>query len=473
MLNKKIIVILAMILIIVGILTSTIISGTNKQKVAKLQENKQNIKEQIIKGDTSVVKLITKENVDTSVVQSLSNIDNKVVNFDLVEGLIADAVYSHLSFEDKNIELEKMIKENKYGLVASLIRSGADYSKSETMLSKYAIEQKNDKLLAALVDKGFKFANNVTVNGVIDNLLYYTLNNDMLESSKSLVTQNFDIKSTYKPTINGGEEFPLVFAAAKDSKTFPLVRQMIIKDNVVKALNNQQKQQFLAYFLYNFSQEINKQDLDVLKYVLTQDVNINSSLHYNPYETAKYITKDYPVWTTPLYIANSNAKYDTLSVTNTLNSYINEVTPKITGYNFNQERFTSIGLATHLKLNQLVTNMLANGLKPSSLDSDNNQEPILIIALRQGNFELAKILIDFNLDLNVELNNKSSYLLSYLEDNRSQDKLKGVKLLVEKGANVNQCVDDSNGGKKCPLAVAIKENSKSEVTSYLQSKGAK
>jgi hypothetical protein len=461
---------------------------------SKLKLTKSDINTLVKNGDTGVIPFMNADNVDKDTLSALLSMDHSAhdsKDHDKIESLISDAVFNNISKEIKDQELSKAIDSSKFNIVASLIRKGASYDKlikpygfdKEISLYDYGISKKEDSLVTSIIDAGYKYNPIITTisNGVstTDNLLYYCIQSKMNTCAQTLIDKGFDLSTTYKPSSTDSTQYPIVFAAAANSEQFPIITKMIEKANVVKTLSPENKKKFLAYLLYNFSQTPKVQDIDAIKSVLTQDVDINSNLYYSPNETGGYAEGGVPVWSQPLF---NNPNFNSIpeeQVKSAFNKYIELIGDKITKFDFTKDRLTSIGVATHLGQSKLVELMLKKGVNPNSPDSSNNQTPIMLVALKKSYFDIAKLFIDNKIDLNLDITQssysteKTSYLINFIQSFNGPNKLEGVKLLVENGANINKCYSVNDLEQICPLSAASYENSKSDVTTYLETKGAK
>jgi Ankyrin repeats (3 copies) len=456
-------------------------------------------------GQKTVIPFLTQENVSEKVLQAALNMshdshDSK--DHDNHESQMVEAVFKFASQERKDKELISSLENRKINIAASLIRLGAKsdlkftpknssyYSSKEveTTPFEYAVSKKEDALLSALIDAGYKYPETVTVQNpdsffgqdkIRENLLYYTISNKMVRSSNNLIDKGFDVNSSYLPSVKSAQGYPLVFAAASSSSTFGIIPKMVEKGDVINRLSQEKKQEFLAYFLYNFADTPIMEDLEIVKFVLKQDLDINSTLNYN----GGYSNFSAPVWSSPLYRLTGGSTEK--SVREVIGEYIKLIKDKALKVDFTRDRKTSIGIATHLGQTELVRLMLDKGIDPNSLDSSDNQESILNIALKKGYKEIVQALVEKKVDLNKESRANSIFsasmttpLLSVLNTQNgygSQDEeiLDNVKLLVENGADVNKCVKSNDKEQECPLSVASYYNSKGKIVEYLKSKGAK
>ncbi len=92
----------------------------------------------------------------------------------------------------------------------------------------------------------------------------------------------------------------------------------------------------------------------------------------------------------------------------------------------------------------------------------------LIMASKGGQLHIVEYLVGLGADINAEVVDDETPLINASE----QGYLPVVKFLVENGADVNKSSTDTSGRYRSPLKMA-KEKGHTEVTEYLQSRGAK
>jgi hypothetical protein len=448
--------------------------GLNKSSVNNLVEN----------GEVGVSRFLKSDNVDDNTINTLYNMKIKSSELEVKEAIetsIAGSVYANYKEIDLDKELDRAIENKKYTFASTLIKQGANYSNKSEVLTNIALKEKNDLLLATLIEKDMKFETLVSVQedgvSIKENYFYFAIKNKMFKTANQLLEKGFDINSKYKPNANSTEEFPIVFASVIDKKGFPLLDKLVTRGNAVAKLNQNDNQKFIAFFLDVMSKDIQKKDVEIFRILLEQNININSTINYDPNSVNTYESKEYPVWSTPLYNTSKQTSFSNNNI-EALKLYIDLILPRIEKFDFVRELKTSIGLATHLNQPNLVKVMLDKGISPSSIESTNNKEQILTIALRNNYKELTDVILNSKIDLNAEIpsstsfNDKTTFLIDYLDSNKNPS-IEILKKIIDKGADINKCVMLTNGNKLCPLQIAQNKNSKSEVTEFLKEKGAK
>jgi Ankyrin repeats (3 copies) len=467
-----------------------------KPEIAKLLVDKTDLKNNnkwilsnIKGGDTAVTTVLNQIQtsnqamLDASI--SMSHEMHASSDHDQVEFEIVKAVFAKTDQGNQNKYLNSALQQAKFNIAAAIIEAGGDYNTSFIKDSQtyqildYALEFKNDQLMASIIEKGYKFQNTIKVktgtSETVENFLYYCFDNKMPKTAQKLIKNGFDLNLDYKPTSQSSENYPLIFAGAFKTEMFDLIPAMLDKEDVLSKLTTEQKEKFLATLLYTFSKNPNKKGIEVIEYLLKTDLNFEAKLLYEPDNSNKYNNYAVPTWATPLVV--DIGSYGNLDETKKIyyTGYFATVSSKIKNYDFTKDRQTSIGLAVHKGLELLVSRMLESGLSPEAIDSTDKQEPIIMVAIKKKNVRMIKTIIESKPELN-KIYNKTEYnpgdTILMMAISNDQD-LNSVKLLVDNGADVNLCTQINKLESVCPISVASSKNSKSEIVEYLKSKGAK
>jgi Ankyrin repeats (3 copies) len=450
----------------------------------------------ITNGYEGVIPFIDANTYDETMLSAIENMNHSQIEklgepkHTQVEQAITDAVLKSIPTDSKNQLLAKALIEDKLVLAAGLIRNGAKPdvsftpkgSDKPTTVIEYTIAKKNDKLASALIAGGYKFqevinvtdVNNLTIK---ENTLNHFINSGMVQSSIAMVEKGHNINSTFRVSSTSTQELPIVFAAANVRAAFPVLSAMIKRDNAVKTLSPELRQKLVASVFNNLGYSEDKiEDLAVLKDLVTQDVDINSTLNQVSYglDNSNYAQLSAPIWGT-VYLSKVN-NYSVLNAKTTayLGEYYKIISPYIKKYDFTRDGFTSIGMAVVSENIEMIKLLLDNKVSANSVVSTGNNKPVFQQALESKNDDVVKVMLKSDIKLNEVIkagNSETTFLINAVKNTNSA--VEKVKLLVEAGANVNLCVSYNELEQVCPLGSAISNNSKSEVVYYLESKGAK
>jgi Ankyrin repeats (3 copies) len=469
----------------------------NQLKTKGLTLSKSELINLIKDGEVGVVPFITDASYDPEMLSAIENINHAKIELlgepkhTQIEQKITDAVLKAIPEISKNELLITTLSGDKLTLAAGLIRNGAKNdilftpkgSDKPTTIQDYIIQAKNDKLASALITSGYNYPTLTTLkdqSGTIikENTLNYFIINNMFGAAIELVNKNFDLNSAFRPTTTSVNELPIAFSAANIRTGFPILAAMIKKNNVVKTMTPELKQRLVASVFNNLGYSEDKlEDLTILKDLLTQDIDINSTLNQVSYglDSSNYAELSAPIWGT-VYLSKSNG-YSILNDKNItyLNEYHKLIGPYIKKFDFTRDGYTSIGMAVLSENIELVKLLLDNKVSANNAINTSSKKPILQQALEGRSDEVAKLLLKSDIKLNEVIKTQNSgettYLINTIKGTNGSSER--IKLLVEAGANVNLCISYNELEQICPLGSALNNNSKSEIVYYLESKGAK